>query len=114
MSSSDSWAVALLKRAISDLEVFEDGRNIPEGTLDSFVVSLELAYRELVVLDTTSQLTSSQREPCDIIQASLVTLIHCLELCQASNVLESTTLPVATGQVGRLSYTFLVITYFFY
>ena len=61
MSLSGSWAVALLKIVIADLEVFEDGRNIPEGTLDSFIVSLELTYRELVVLDTTSQLSSLQR-----------------------------------------------------
>ena len=74
MSSSGSWAVALLKRVIADLEVFEDGRNIPEGTLDSFIVTLELTYRELVVLDTTSQLSSSQRVSCNIVQTPLPAL----------------------------------------
>ena len=73
MSLSGSWAVALLKRVIADLEVFEDGRNIPEGTLDSFIVSLELTYRELV-LDTTSQLSSLQRVSCNIVQTSLAAL----------------------------------------
>ena len=74
MSLSGSWAVALLKRVIADLEVFEDGRNIPEGTLDSFIVSLELTYRELVVLDTTSQLSSLQRVSCSNCFGSIETV----------------------------------------
>ena len=53
-------------RVINDLEVFQEGRIIPEGTLDAFVVSLELAYRELVVLDTTTQMSLLQKESCDI------------------------------------------------
>ena len=47
-------SVAILRRVSSDLSSFTDGREIPE---DSFIVSLEFVYRELVVLETTSQLT---------------------------------------------------------
>lgn len=104
MSLSGSWAVALLKRVIADLEVFEDGRNIPEGTLDSFIVSLELTYRELVVLDTTSQLSSLQRVSCNIVQTSLAALRQLQERNQQSQVSEGLTLPVPTGHVGRPSY----------
>ena len=61
-------------RVINDLEVFQEGRIIPEGTLDAFVVSLELAYRELVVLDTTTQMSLLQKESCDIVRVSLASL----------------------------------------
>ena len=33
-----------------------------QKTLDSFIVSLEFVYRELVVMKTTSQLTDTQSE----------------------------------------------------
>ena len=83
-----SWAVALLSRVINDLQRFEDGRNIPEGTLDSFVVSLELAYRELVVLDTTAQLSLPQKESCDIIRKSLASLRMLQDTNHHSQMLE--------------------------
>ena len=52
-----SLAVDTLRRLSSDLPVFTDGRDIPEDVLDSFIVSMKFVYRELIILETTSQLT---------------------------------------------------------
>ena len=38
-----------------------------KGTLDYLIVTLVLTYRELVVLDTTSQLCSALRVSCNIV-----------------------------------------------
>ncbi len=46
---------------------------IPEDTLDSFIMSVELVYRELIVLDATDQLNSEQQVETDIIRSSLST-----------------------------------------
>ena len=43
-----SWIVDLLRRIARDMALYSDGRCIPEDTLDSFEMSLELAYHELL------------------------------------------------------------------
>ena len=43
-----SWIVDLLRRIARDMALYSDVRCIPEDTLDSFEMSLELAYRELL------------------------------------------------------------------
>ena len=55
----------ILRRISTDVTTFSDGREIPEGILDSFI---EFVYRELVVLETTSQLTPSQCEALRIVE----------------------------------------------
>ena len=72
-------------RVINDLEVFQEGRIIPEGTLDAFVVSLELAYRELVVLDTTTQMSLLQKESSDIVRVSWLPDAPSLHICYWRN-----------------------------
>ena len=42
------WALRTLRRIVRDLDVYEDGRLIAEDVLDSFVVFLELVYRDLI------------------------------------------------------------------
>lgn len=64
-------AITVLQRVVSDLSAFVDGRDIPEDTFDSFIVSLEFVYRELIVLETTSQLTPTQHEASDIVSHHL-------------------------------------------
>ena len=64
-----SWAVT------STYESYQRFRSVSRGenhhTLDA---SLELAYRELVVLDTTTQMSLLQKESCDIVRVSLASL----------------------------------------
>ena len=55
-----SMVVSVLQRVINDLIPFVDGRDIPENTFDSFIISLEFVYRELLVLEITSQLNDRE------------------------------------------------------
>ena len=68
------FCVALLQRAIHHLIPFSDGRHVPHSVLDSLIVSLEIAYRELVVLDLTEELSSVQTEGVEIVRSCLFTL----------------------------------------
>ena len=73
-------AVDILRRISNDLSAFADGRDIPEDTLDSFIVSLEFVYRELIVLETTSQfIDPMQCEATDIVRNCLLTLQYTRE-----------------------------------
>ena len=56
---------------MNDLAVFSDGKNIPEDTLDPFRVSLEFVYRELIILNATSQLNQVPCEATAIVRRSL-------------------------------------------
>lgn len=67
-------AISVLRRVLNDLSVFSDGRDIPDDTLDSFIVSLEFVYRELVVLEAMYQLNADQQTATEIIRSSLSTL----------------------------------------
>ena len=98
-------SVAMLRRVSSDLSSFTDGREIPEDVLDSFIVSLEFVYRELVVLETTSQLTQPQSEALDIVRRSVSTL----KAIQEQQIYFETgsyrpVQCVLTGAVGRPSF----------
>lgn len=68
--------VNALRRIIDDLTIFSDGRNVPEDTLDAFIVALEFSYRELVVLDTLGHLDAIQRQ-------SIVNVRSALSICRA-------------------------------
>ena len=67
-------AVSILRRVSNDLSVFVDGRDIPDDTLDYFILSLEFVYREMIALEATYQPTAEQCEASEIIRNSLSTL----------------------------------------
>ena len=67
-------AVSILRRVSNDLSVFVDGRDIPDDTLDYFILSLEFVYREMIALEATYQLIAEQCEASEIIRNSLSTL----------------------------------------
>ena len=98
-------AVSVLQRVVSDLSAFVDGRDIPENTLDSFIVSLEFVYRELIVLETTGELSPAQRDASGIVRQCLATF-RCLRQVSAvqENSRHSQVHPVYTGLVGRPSF----------
>ena len=64
--------VHLMQCVIQYLVQFQDGWHIPESTLEFFSLSVELTYRELLVLDLTDQLTNSQKEAIEIVRQCLV------------------------------------------
>ena len=97
-------AISILRRISADLSVFGDGRDIPEDTLDYFIVSLELAYRELIVLDTTLQLSPIQQQATTKVRNCLSTLKSLQELRSFSHNSARSQLPLVTGMVGRPSF----------
>lgn len=88
----------------SDLSAFVNARDIPEDTLDSFIVSLGFVYRELIVLETTSSLSDTQLEVIAIVRCCLSTLNSTYEqrtLFESGNFQVQ---PLQTGLVGRPSF----------
>ena len=67
------WIANLLRRISRDLEIFNDGRNIPEDTLNAFETSIEYAYREMLYIELTQQ-TSALAAACDIVRNCLITV----------------------------------------
>lgn len=104
MLKMTDFAVSTLLRISCDLQVFDDGRTIPEDTLDYFIVSLELVYRELIVLETTSQLSPVQQQATANVRNCLSTLRSLQELHSVSQNSSRSHLPVLTGMIGRPSF----------
>jgi len=73
MKMADS-IVSNLGRISSDLSAYVDVRDIPEETPDSFITSLEFAYRELVFLETASALNDAQCEAIALVRSCLSSL----------------------------------------
>ena len=100
--------VGLIRRIIQKITQRHDARNFPQNTLDFFLLSIELAYRELLVLDITGHLTQSQGEALEMVRRCFV-IIKELErlghrqLQDSSVPIDSVTL-VHTGAVGRPMY----------
>ena len=71
-------------------------------TLDSYIVSLELAYRELIVLDTTyNTIDSSQRSAVDTLRSSFVELCDLQETACHQLYFQTSSRPQCCGSVGR-------------
>ena len=97
--------VRLIQCVIQYLVQFQDGRHIPESTLEFFSLSVELAYRELLVLDLTDQLTNSQKEAIEIVRQCLVVGRELERLSHSSEShAPSTVSAIYSGAVGRPRY----------
>ena len=101
-----SWIVDLLRRIARDMALYSDGRCIPEDTLDSFEMSLELAYHELLVLETTAQLSTPQREACGLVSSAITSLRTVREESTRSRYSRPFNAAlIDSGSVGRPSFT---------
>lgn len=74
--------VRILQRVISELCHLNNDLSVSRSTLDSLCVSLQTAYRELVVLDLTDHLTSGQRDGMEMVRSCLSTLRNLQDLSQ--------------------------------
>ena len=94
--------VSLLERVIADLVQAQDGRFLTRNNIELFLVSVELAYRELAVLELTNQLSTEQKEAVNIVRQCLH-LIRQLQLLTEVSQLHtpSVVVAVAAGAVGR-------------
>ena len=95
-------AISTLRRVVSDLSVFSDGREIPDDTLECFIVSMEFVYRELLVLEAIYQLNEEQQIATSIIRNALSTL-RCLSYVRSGCGYDTSipVQPVSRGSVGR-------------
>ena len=65
-----SWAVRALRRVASYLRSFQDGRMALEA-VDTFVITLELVYRELIAREQLDGFNADVAEACDFVTQSL-------------------------------------------
>ena len=99
------FCIDLLRRALHNLTPFSDGRCISKCVVDSLAVSLEIAYRELIILDLTEELSSFQKEGVENVRFCLKTVREIQRLNQLSGSKRpSRALCVHTGAVGRPRY----------
>ena len=104
-----SWAVNRIRRVCAEMSSYADGRNISPDALESFSLSLELVYRELLIQQTLtngstnasgSSDDSNLLEMCDMIRRALATIQEMYDLQLIS--MEYSSVPVeCTGAVGR-------------
>ncbi len=91
---------------IDDMAHFGDGHEIPRNFLDFFSLTVELAYRELVVLDFIEDFNSTQKEVIDIVR-------QCLMMSRELHILTESSEPSSfimhTGTVGRPRYDISVV-----
>ena len=68
-----SWAVITLRRLYADISSYEDGRNIAPDVLNSFCLSLELVYRELLVQHPGED---EHDQVCELVRQALSNLLE--------------------------------------
>ena len=96
------WAVNVLRRIVRDFDVYLDGRNIPESALDTFVVSLELVYRDLVaqqLLNGPGGDDANLNEGARLVQTTLQMLMRLKEETYISS--SHSTQPTVSAAIGR-------------
>ena len=88
-----TWALVTVRRVVSDLSMYEDGRVVPPDILDAFIMSLELVYREMIAQDCVAVegLNEAERESCSLIRSAL---------CILKDIAESEQMSLATTQSG--------------
>ena len=91
---------------MADLAPYVDGRSIPDDTLDSFAITLEYVFRELVILDTPAQLSRMQSEATEIVRSCLVTVKTLQEVSARNECSFPSQSPrqLLDGSVGRPRY----------
>ena len=68
-----SWAVNSLRRVAADIRSYEDGR-LPQDAADSFLLSLELVYREVLVQEQLDGHSTSYSRVCTMISGAVGSL----------------------------------------
>ena len=97
---SSSWAVDTLRRFSAELLSYQDGRHIASDVLESFSVSLELVYRELLMLQSLSGLDDDEELACELVRRALTSLEEIQDF-QLNESVRCTPAVHRTGTVGR-------------
>ena len=98
-----AYACNILRRTAHDISQFDE-RSIPTDVLDCWIISLEFVYRELIVLDTCSQLDGLQRNGLGIVRECILKFKELLERSVQSYWIHPTRHLSGFGFVGRPSY----------
>ena len=98
---ANQWAVSTLRRIVSDLVPFQQGDIIPQDVAESFSVSLELVYRELLAKESLEGMTVPESEACECVRQSLALLANLTELSRVNERQFTQTEPIRDGQIGR-------------
>ena len=99
---TSQWAVSTLRRIVSDLIPFQERRTIPSDVIESFVVSLELVYRELLAKESIEGMTSAENEGCECVRLSLdIMLANMSELNRMNELQCAQTEPIRDGRIGH-------------
>ena len=98
---TSQWAVSTLRRVVSDLVPFQQGEVIPLDVAESFSVSLELVYRELLAKESLEGMTVAESEACECVRRSLALLENLAELNRVNEHQLTQVEPMHDGQIGR-------------
>ncbi|XP_019858930.1 PREDICTED: uncharacterized protein LOC109587130 isoform X2 [Amphimedon queenslandica] len=105
-----SRCIELIRRTIQELSRYEDGRTMPHHILEFIVLSIELAYRELLAHDIANSLSQSQRETIETVR-HCYTVIKELERGHYRSCSLSVT--IVYNGVGRPRFTVPQISHLF-
>ena len=100
LKSMSAWAIRTLRRVATDLTTFQDGRRIPLDVVDTFVICLDLVYRELIALEHLGGFDANVDHACEVVRQSL----RCLRMLQDEpNQIHENCTPLLqhTGCIGR-------------
>ncbi len=101
-----SWAISRFLAVVNDLNVFEDGRLMSLDDLDSFIVSLELVYRDILTQEALVDSEASHLNRARLfVQNSLSYLYH-MKDSQEIHFSQSPSAPLQSseGGMGRPRY----------
>ena len=94
--------MTILRRVSSDLSVFPDFNDISDDTLDSFILSLELVSRRLVLLEA---INATEYDGLEDVMSCLSTLRSIYDLRRVLELSFNYQIqPVSIGMVGRPSF----------
>ena len=74
MGMTSAWAVDTLRRLSAELSSYQDGRRITSDVLDSFSLTLELVYRDLLIQQTLDGLNHSCEQACELVRQALLSI----------------------------------------
>ena len=72
-----SWNLDTLRRVVCDLAAYQNGEQVPLDVIESFLIALERVNRELLMKESiNSELTSGEKEACELIRNSMAILLN--------------------------------------
>ncbi len=94
-----TWCVGVLRRIVSDLTVYADGRIMFGNALDSYILCIEGVRREFVIADTLYGLNNDEQAAFSLLEYAYEILIHMFDYPISEDELHNC--PVVLGTNGR-------------